>query len=1181
MEPAQKQNEMQDLKSLLKEKSLRLTPYLKKACGIIASEILENTEKSILYIADSDEEINALETEINFFAPHKKVFKYPSLGLSPYEMNNPNSQVINLRSKTIRDVNKYKKQSIIITSLSAILEKIPPQQDGLEADFKIAVGDKISPLAISEKLLALGYSRVSSVMEVGEFALRGDVLDIFVPGIENPLRIDFFGDDIENIKYFDALSQRSIINTNISEFSLILAQNLSFSPGEIERFRMAYREHFGAASLSDGLYERVSNGHLYNGIHNWLPLFYEKMNSLFDYLPKDLKIIISPEFKMMLKTFAQEVRSGYELRKDLVQKGEIFNLLPPEELYLSEKDILRYINQDEIVSFSFSGLEEDVHEISLIQNIKILGLTDYKIETLFLKLSDFLSHKELQKKVIIVFRSKSALNSFLNDANENNFNNIYNIDSYKDISNSKLESNVGVLYSNMESGYSYNNLILLSENDIFPKKNLDIKYKKLKNKNIINDVSDIELSDLLVHIDHGIGRYDGLVTLEVSGAKHDCLKLIYDGGDKLFVPIENMDMLSKFGAESENVPLDRLGAANWQERKARVKKRIREMAEGLIKLAAARMMQKTEPIQVDSGEYEEFCKGFAYVETEDQLNAISDTLSDLAKDVPMDRLICGDVGFGKTEVALRAAFAVVASGGQVALIAPTTLLARQHYINFKERFANFGARIEMLSRMVTHAQSQKSKKNMGEGLADIVIGTHAMLAKDVKFKNLRLIIVDEEQHFGVSHKEKLKAMRENVHVLTLSATPIPRTLQLSLLGIKSLSLITTPPANRLPVHTVVGPPDAISIREAASREVMRGGQIYWVVPKIRNIAENLRLIEKIMPNLKIAVAHGQLPMRTLETVMKDFAAKKYDLLLATNIIESGIDISSANTMFIATPAHFGLSQLYQLRGRIGRGSQRGYCYILASNFESMTENAKRRIEVIKSLESLGSGFNLASYDMDIRGAGNILGEEQSGHIREVGIELYQNMLEDAVRKLRAASLNPPAAKKEESQVVEKEAKEEPEITIEERFSPQIKLEIEVLIPSEYITNVGDRLDVYKRLSLAENDEEISEITLELADRFGRKLPDSARNLIELAKLKNLCRAHNIEKVDVGERAIVFSFRNSAPKNIEALIAKAAENPMLVKIRPDSKLQYNRVLEVGNETTHLRKIIEFMFKGENE
>jgi len=693
----------------------------------------------------------------------------------------------------------------------------------------------------------------------------------------------------------------------------------------------------------------------------------------------------------------------------------------------------------------------------------------------------------------------------------------------------------------LETGFETADLAFISEQDILGDR-LVRKTRRKKAENFLTEASSLSVSDLVVHVEHGIGRYEGLETLEVQGAPHDCLLLVYAGGDKLYLPVENIDLLSRYGSDtsesgSDN-QLDKLGGAAWQGRKAKMKARIRMLAEQLIKIAAQRAMKRADEISPPEGAYDEFCTRFPYAETEDQLNAIAAVTEDLAKGTPMDRLICGDVGFGKTEVALRAAFITAMSGRQVAVIAPTTLLVRQHFKNFSERFKGFPIKIGQLSRMVSAKQSSETRAGMTDGTVDIVIGTHALLSKTTKFRELGLMIVDEEQHFGVKHKERLKEFRSDTHVLTLTATPIPRTLQLAMTGIRDLSLIATPPVDRLAVRTTVGPFDPMVARETLLREHYRGGQSFYVVPRIADLKDVGEFLESQVPEVKYKTANGQMAAGELEDIMTAFYEGQFDVLVATTIIESGLDIPAANTLLVHKSDMFGLAQLYQIRGRVGRSKQRAYAYLTVPARKKLTPGAERRLKVMQSLDTLGAGFTLASHDLDIRGAGNLLGEEQSGQVKEVGVELYQHMLEEAVAELKDGGAE-----------------------MEESWSPQINIGTAVLIPDHYVADLDVRMALYRRLGDLTEQEDIDGFAAELIDRFG-PLPAEVNYLMDIVAIKGMCRKAGVAKIDAGPKGVVISIRNNEFTYPAGLVEFISTSPYDVKLRPDQKIVFKQEWQDG-------------------
>ncbi len=708
---------------------------------------------------------------------------------------------------------------------------------------------------------------------------------------------------------------------------------------------------------------------------------------------------------------------------------------------------------------------------------------------------------------------------------------------------------VGLAILPLEEGFATDTLVLLGEQDILGDRLARVPRRRRGLDDFITEAASLAAGDLVVHAEHGIGRYEGLQTIAVAGAPHDCLKVLYAGDDRLFVPVENIEVLSRYGSEEAGAQLDRLGGVAWQSRKARVKQRIREIAGELIRIAAERQLRPGETVIPPEGLYEEFAARFPYPETEDQLRAIEDTLGDMAAGKPMDRLICGDVGFGKTEVALRAAFITAFAGGQVAVIVPTTLLARQHYRTFSERFAGLPVHVAQLSRLVMPKEAKQIKAGLAEGRIEIVIGTHALLARDVRFAHLGLVVVDEEQHFGVAQKERLKQLKADVHVLTLTATPIPRTLQLALSGVREMSIIATPPIDRLAVRTFVTPLDPVVVREAILRERDRGGQVFYVAPRIADLDEVREELRRIVPEIRVAVAHGRMPAAELETVMTAFDERAYDLLLSTNIIESGLDIPSANTLIVHRADMFGLAQLYQLRGRIGRSKLRAYAYLTLPEKKKLAPTALRRLDVMQTLDTLGAGFQLASHDLDIRGAGNLLGGEQSGHIREVGIELYQHMLEEAVAAAKTAG-GPEAE------------------SAAEDWSPQITVGTPVLIPEAYVADLGVRLGLYRRIAQLAGRREQEAFAAELIDRFG-KLPGEVENLLQIIAIKRRCREAGVERVEAGPKGAVVTLRGNRFANPSGLVELIQKNAGTLRLRPDQKLVYLRDWE--DEATRLKGV----------
>jgi transcription-repair coupling factor (superfamily II helicase) len=682
----------------------------------------------------------------------------------------------------------------------------------------------------------------------------------------------------------------------------------------------------------------------------------------------------------------------------------------------------------------------------------------------------------------------------------------------------------------LEQGFETPELVVVAEQDILGDRLVRPRRKAKRAADVLTEATSLSVGDLVVHADHGIGRFHGLKTITALGAPHDCLELKYAGGDTLYLPVENIELLSRYGSDSGDAQLDKLGGVGWQTRKAKLKKRLREIASELIKIAALRQLREAPALAPPHGAYDEFVARFPYEETDDQAASIEAVLGDLNSGRPMDRLVCGDVGFGKTEVALRAAFVAALNGLQVAIVVPTTLLARQHFKTVRERFQGLPVKLAQASRLVSAKDLTEVREGLKNGTIDIVVGTHALLGKQIEFQRLGLLVIDEEQHFGVGHKERLKKMREDVHVLTLSATPIPRTLQLALTGVRELSLITTPPVDRLAVRTYISEFDPVILIDALKRERDRGGQTYYVAPRIADLDTVAEFLAEAVPHLKVARAHGQLPPSELEDIMTAFYEGKYDVLLSTAIVESGLDVPNANTLIVHRADMFGLAALYQLRGRVGRSKRRAYAYFTTPPGQTLSEGAEKRLKVLQSLDTLGAGFSLASHDLDIRGAGNLLGEEQSGHIREVGFELYQSMLEEAVAAMKGGDLG----------------------EADDKWSPEIAIGLSVLIPETYVADLQLRLGLYRRLSALETRAEIDAFAAELVDRFG-EMPVEVDHLLDVMEIKGLCRAASIAKVDAGPKGAVVTFHRNAFPNPQGLAQFLQSSRGLAKLQPDHKL----------------------------
>lgn len=1101
------------------------------------------SRQPILHIAADDGRFEEFSEGLKFFAGSDiEVLRFPAWDCLPYDRVSPTAEVMGERLRTLtrllhRDASK---PLIVVTTISAATQRVPPRAALQSAVFSARAGDTLNMQKMQAFLAANGYHRTETVREAGEYAMRGGLIDIFPSGAPEPLRLDLFGDDIENIRSFDALSQRT--TGDAAELTLYPVSEVLLNDDTVRQFRTKYRDAFGAVREEDTLYESVSNGRKYAGMEHWLPFFYADLEALMDYMPGAF-VSVDYQGEQARASRIQQIEDLYEARRSIMnaeQKNQsaIYRPVPVETLYVPNVEWHKKLSVHEVadlVPFPPSPGQRDGG------GRKGRDFGDIRAQNpgdLYNVVRDYI--RGLPKKVIVAAYSEGSKERLRHIFAQHGL--IVNDDDPK----------LQMAILGLETGFEAQDVALVTEQDILGDRLARVIKKKKKSDAFVFEISQLNEGDYVVHEEHGVGQFEKLETLMVSGIPHDCLKLIYAGGDKLFVPVENLDVLSRYGSAEAGAVLDKLGGSAWQARKARVKRDLLALANELLKVAAARVLRHADPIAMNDNLYDRFAAGFPYPETEDQEKAIGDVLEDLQKDQAMDRLVCGDVGFGKTEVALRAAAVAALAGYQVAMIAPTTLLARQHYQTFAKRFNGLPVRVGLLSRFVTGKEAERTRDGVASGDVNVLIGTHAVFGEKIKFSNLGLLIVDEEQKFGVKQKERIKNLKENIHVLTLTATPIPRTLQMALSGVRELSLITTAPMDRLAVKTFVLPYDPVVIRDALMREHYRGGQSFYVCPRISDLADLEEDLKTLVPELKIVVAHGQMGAEEIEEKMSAFYEGAFDILLSTNIVESGLDIPNANTMILHRAEMFGLSQLYQLRGRVGRSKQRAYAYLTYDAQKKLTKTAEQRLHAIEQLDSLGAGFQLASHDLDIRGAGNLLGEEQSGHIKEIGVELYQQMLEEAVAAAKSGG----------------------DIASEEHWSPQINLGMPVLIPEGYIEDLNLRLSIYRRIADLADKQEIEAFAAELIDRFG-KLPGDVENLLDLVEIKQLCRKAGVSKIEAGPKGALVSFHPSTPINLQKLVQYIQKQTGTAKIRPDDqKLVFMRSWEeLDQRIRGVRKILQ--------
>jgi transcription-repair coupling factor (superfamily II helicase) len=1126
------------------DRPLTLAGVADGAEGLVAADLAravaaraDAAPTSLLVVCRDSQRLTQLARALSFFAPDISVEQFPAWDCLPYDRVSPHAAVVAQRmialSRLARTTGRDR-PSVLLATVNAALQRVPARKLVASQALSAAPGNMLHMEGVVGWLELNGYTRASTVRDAGEYAVRGGIVDLYPPGMDLPVRLDFFGDTLESIRSFDPESQRTA--SQLRGLDLVPVSELQLTTETIRRFRLGYVAEFGAATRDDVLYETVSEGRRHPGMEHWLPLFHDRLETLFDYVPGS-PVLIEPLAEDAAHERLAQINDYYAARREALGadgSGVPYKPLPPGRLYLDEEEWRARLADRALARLTPFSVPEGGHvvEIGARQGRNFAAERAEPGANVFDAVTAHVRALQAAgKRVVIALWSEGARERMRHVLADHGLDSLGNAASWLEaLAQPKPEVVLAVL--GLEAGFEMADLAVIGEQDILGDRLVRPRRAGRRSEDFIAEVTSLSAGDLVVHVDHGIGRFIRLTNIEAAGAPHDCLEIHYAGGDKLFLPVENVDLLSRYGSEETSVDLDRLGGTGWQVRKARLKQRIREIAGELIKVAAARQLREAPRLTVDLSIYDEFCAGFPYEETDDQQAAIDRVLDDLAAGRPMDRLVCGDVGFGKTEVALRAAFVAVMNGKQVAIVVPTTLLARQHTKTFSERFRGFPVHIAQASRLVSASELAKVKQGLTSGGLDIVVGTHALLAKSVRFKDLGLVVVDEEQHFGVAHKEKLKQLRAEVHVLTLTATPIPRTLQLALTGVRELSLIASPPIDRLAVRTFVAPFDPLIVREALLRERYRGGQAFYVCPRIEDIAAAKDFLDKNVPEARVAVAHGQMPATVLDDIMSAFYDGKYDVLLSTTIIESGLDIPTANTLIVHRADMFGLAQLYQLRGRVGRAKIRAYALFTLPAEKKITPQAERRLKVLQSLDTLGAGFQLASHDLDIRGAGNLLGEEQSGHIKEVGFELYQQMLEEAVLSLKAGIAAPAA----------------------DRWSPQITIGTPVLIPEDYVADLSVRLALYRRLADIEDEREIDAFGAELVDRFG-PLPPEVDHLLKIVAIKTLCRRANVEKIEAGPKGAVIAFRDNTFANPDALVAYIRDQGPLARVRPDMKVVF--------------------------
>ncbi len=1105
--------------------------------GFDARLILNEVARSdapVVHVARDDKRLAAMRAALAFFAPDMPVLSFPGWDCLPYDRVSPNADISAARMATLAAlVHRMPARFVLLTTLNAATQRVPPREVLRRSAFTARVGERVNEAALRDFLARMGFSQSPTVMEPGDYAIRGGIIDIYPPGEGGPVRLDFFGDVLDGARRFDPATQRTTDKLEVIELAPV--SEVILDEAAITRFRQNYRIEFGAAGSDDPLYESVSAGRKQAGMEHWLAFFHDRLETLFDYLPGATVTLDDQSTAARLARW-DSIADQYETRRIAMQNrrtGEsVYKPAPPHLLYLDDVAWEAAVADRRVLQFHPLPQASGPGVIDAGGRIGRSFAPERQQEnlSLFAALAEHIRAKLDKGPVLVASYSEGARERLTGLIEDEGLGEAIPVPDATRIGKRGLHLAVWPL----EGGFETPDMTVISEQDVLGDRLIRAPRKRRRAENFLTEAQSLSPGDLVVHVDHGIGRYHGLEVITAAGAAHECLVLEYAEGARLYLPVENIELLSRYGHE-EGL-LDKLGGGAWQAKKAKLKERIREMADRLIRVAAERALRHAPVLEPEHHAWEAFSARFPYQETDDQLSAISDVIEDLASGQPMDRLICGDVGFGKTEVAMRAAFVAAMSGMQVAVIAPTTLLARQHYAGFADRFRGFPLQVRQLSRFVGTKEAQKTRDGLASGEVDIVIGTHALLAKGTRFKNLGLLIIDEEQHFGVAHKERLKALRSDIHVLTLTATPIPRTLQLSLSGVRDLSIIGTPPVDRLSIRTYVSEFDAVTVREALLREHYRGGQSFYVAPRVSDLPEIEQFLREQVPEVSVVVAHGQMAAGELDSRMNAFYDGKYDVLLATTIVESGLDIPSANTMIVHRADMFGLSQLYQIRGRVGRSKTRAYAYLTTKPRAKLTPAAEKRLRVLGSLDTLGAGFTLASQDLDIRGAGNLLGEEQSGQMRDVGYELYQSMLEEAIAKIRAGEL-------------------EGLSEADDQWAPQINLGVPVLIPEEFVPDLDVRLGLYRRLSNLSTKVELEGFAAELIDRFG-KLPREVNTLLLVVRIKAMCKRAGIAKLDGGPKGATIQFHNDKFASPEGLVEFIQAQDGLAKVK-DNKIVVRR------------------------
>jgi len=1119
---------------------------------------LADAKKSplIVVVNDTPSAIK-LHQELLFFAENKfEVKLFPDWETLPYDHFSPHQDIISTRIETLYQLPSMQ-QGILIVPVTTLLLRLAPPKYLKQHTLLVETGQRLELQQLREQLQESGYYAVDQVQEHGEFCARGSLLDIFPMASDTPYRIDFFDDEVDSIRPFDTETQRSL--PTIKQIKMLPAHEFATDKQAIEQFKQAYTEKFPAkiCTSADSIYQQISQVNLPAGIEYYLPLFFQETATLFDYFPDNTRLCVVGDINTAIDDFWKTIEHRYEERGvDLLRP-----LLSPIELYLRQEQCFNRLNKFpkyQLQQASFASPKAGKVNLSLttVPDIKI----HHKAKAPLDNFAHFV--ESFDGKILLSAESagrKEALLELLSPLklaikSVNHLSECFNSDATLFITISRVENSFLLIEDNFA---------FITETELLGNKITQRRQQNKENpdethsEHIVRNLAELKVGQPVVHINHGIARYLGLQTIEVAGTVSEFVTLEYLRGDKLYVPVTSLHLISRYsGNDVETAPISKLGNDTWEKAKKRAAEKVRDVAAELLEIYAQRAAKKGFKYQLNHENYTAFSNDFPFEETHDQALSINAVISDMCSSQPMDRLVCGDVGFGKTEVAMRAAFMATDNARQVALLVPTTLLAQQHFENFRDRFANWPIRIEVLSRFKTAKEQKQILAEAAEGKVDILIGTHKLLNDSIKFADLGLLIIDEEHRFGVRQKEKIKRLRAQIDILTLTATPIPRTLNMSMNGMRDLSIIASPPAKRLAVKTFVEQRSDQTISDAITREIMRGGQVYFLHNNVQTIEKAAADLQALLPQARIATAHGQMNEQQLERVMSDFYHQRQNVLVCTTIIETGIDIPTANTIIINRADHLGLAQLHQLRGRVGRSHHQAYAYLLTPSPKLMTKDAQKRLQAIGSLDTLGAGFTLATHDLEIRGAGELLGDEQSGQITSIGFNLYMDMLNQAVNALRNG--------------------QEPSLDHLLATQAEVELRIPSLIPEDYIPDVNMRLSLYKRIANSKNNNDLKEIQVELIDRFGL-LPDSTKNLIEVTRIKQRCSSLGIAKIEAHALGGAVTLTEQSQVDPMYLVSLLQSQPKTFKLDGPSKLKFTIDLENSSERLNWLKQLLDSFK----